>query len=92
MSANGSANGQGVGSKQWLTLRFTVNGENRAVQAPPMKRLLDVLREDLRLTGALEFFDERMGHRARRGRIRGRINFQNGRYIRPASRSRAAAG
>src|SRR5271156_5537448 len=36
------------------TIRFTVNGESRSVQAPPMKRLLDVLREDLRLTGAKE--------------------------------------
>jgi len=36
------------------TIRFTVNGENRAVQVPPMKRLLDVLREDLHLTGAKE--------------------------------------
>jgi carbon-monoxide dehydrogenase small subunit len=36
------------------TIRFCVNGQNRAVQAPPMKRLLDVLREDLRLTGTKE--------------------------------------
>src|SRR5580698_4191339 len=36
------------------TICFVVNGEHRAVQAPPMKRLLDVLREDLRLTGAKE--------------------------------------
>jgi carbon-monoxide dehydrogenase small subunit len=36
------------------TIRFCVNGENRAVQAPPMKRLLDVLREDLHLTGTKE--------------------------------------
>ena len=33
---------------------FTVNGESCAVQAPPMKRLLDVLREDLHLTGTKE--------------------------------------
>jgi carbon-monoxide dehydrogenase small subunit len=33
---------------------MTVNGEDRAVQAPPLKRLLDVLREDLRLTGTKE--------------------------------------
>ena len=38
----------------WPTLHMTVNGEDRAVQAPPMKRLLDVLREDLRLTGTKE--------------------------------------
>src|SRR6202049_4856589 len=42
------------GSKHWSTIRFTVNGESRTVQAPPMKRLLDVLREDLRLTGTKE--------------------------------------
>lgn len=35
-------------------LRFTVNGENCAVHVAPMKRLLDVLREDLRLTGTKE--------------------------------------
>jgi aerobic carbon-monoxide dehydrogenase small subunit len=33
---------------------FTVNGSERSVEAPPMKRLLDVLREDLHLTGAKE--------------------------------------
>jgi carbon-monoxide dehydrogenase small subunit len=31
-----------------------VNGECRTVHAPPMKRLLEVLREDLHLTGAKE--------------------------------------
>jgi carbon-monoxide dehydrogenase small subunit len=36
------------------TIRFIVNGKNLAVQAAPMKRLLDVLRQDLRLTGAKE--------------------------------------
>jgi len=36
------------------TIHFTVNGKECAVQAPPMKRLLDVLREDLRLTGTKE--------------------------------------
>jgi carbon-monoxide dehydrogenase small subunit len=35
-------------------VRFTINGEDRSVQAPPMKRLLDVLREDLHLTGCKE--------------------------------------
>src|SRR5215469_4292890 len=35
-------------------ITFTVNGANRNVEAPPMKRLLDVLREDLRLTGTKE--------------------------------------
>ena len=36
------------------TIRMTVNGQLCTVQAPPMKRLLDVLREDLRLTGTKE--------------------------------------
>jgi carbon-monoxide dehydrogenase small subunit len=36
------------------TVRFCVNGEVRAVQVSPMKRLLDVLREDLHLTGTKE--------------------------------------
>ena len=31
-----------------------VNGDPRTVNVPPMKRLLDVLREDLRLTGTKE--------------------------------------
>jgi carbon-monoxide dehydrogenase small subunit len=34
-----------------VTIRFRVNGREARVNAPPMKRLLDVLREDLRLTG-----------------------------------------
>jgi carbon-monoxide dehydrogenase small subunit len=33
---------------------LTVNGEAQSIQAPPMKRLLDVLREDLHLTGTKE--------------------------------------
>jgi carbon-monoxide dehydrogenase small subunit len=37
-----------------LTIRFTVNGQNVAVETSPMKRLLDVLREDLHLTGTKE--------------------------------------
>jgi carbon-monoxide dehydrogenase small subunit len=36
------------------TIQFTINGEKKNVEAPPMKRLLDVLREDLHLTGAKE--------------------------------------
>lgn len=36
------------------TIRITVNGESREIIAPPMKRLLDVLREDLHLTGTKE--------------------------------------
>jgi carbon-monoxide dehydrogenase small subunit len=37
-----------------VTIQMTVNGEQREVEVPPMKRLLDVLREDLRLTGTKE--------------------------------------
>jgi carbon-monoxide dehydrogenase small subunit len=36
------------------TIRFMVNGEERTVTVAPMKRLLDVLREDLHFTGAKE--------------------------------------
>lgn len=35
-------------------IQFTINGEEVSFDAPPMKRLLDVLREDLHLTGAKE--------------------------------------
>src|SRR5215469_12731826 len=38
----------------WPAIRMTVNGAPREVHAPPMKRLLDVLREDLHLTGTKE--------------------------------------
>ena len=37
-----------------MNVRLQVNGSTRNVEAPPMKRLLDVLREDLRLTGTKE--------------------------------------
>jgi carbon-monoxide dehydrogenase small subunit len=37
-----------------MIVSFDVNGITREVEAPPMKRLLDVLREDLRLTGTKE--------------------------------------
>ena len=37
-----------------MIVSFDVNGIAREVEAPPMKRLLDVLREDLRLTGTKE--------------------------------------
>ncbi|MGD0346907.1 MAG: (2Fe-2S)-binding protein [Terracidiphilus sp.] len=50
MSANGKAN---IGAR-CPAIRFTVNGERRTVNVPPMKRLLDVLREDLHLTGTKE--------------------------------------
>jgi carbon-monoxide dehydrogenase small subunit len=36
------------------TIRFIVNREKHSVDVEPMKRLLDVLREDLHLTGAKE--------------------------------------
>jgi aerobic carbon-monoxide dehydrogenase small subunit len=35
-------------------IEITVNGEKRSIHAPAMKRLLDVLREDLHLTGTKE--------------------------------------
>lgn len=41
-------------SASWPAIEITVNGEQRMVHAPPMKRLLDVLREDLHLTGTKE--------------------------------------
>src|SRR6202050_16561 len=41
-------------SAEWPAIEFVVNGEKRQVHVPPMKRLLDVLREDLRLTGSKE--------------------------------------
>jgi len=37
-----------------MIVSFDVNGIAREVESPPMKRLLDVLREDLRLTGTKE--------------------------------------
>lgn len=36
------------------TIQMNVNGDSRTVSASPMKRLLDVLREDLQLTGTKE--------------------------------------
>jgi carbon-monoxide dehydrogenase small subunit len=42
--------GGGIG----VTFRLTVNGEPREVAVPGMRRLLDVLREDLSLTGTKE--------------------------------------
>lgn len=49
-----SANGKALMEAHWPAIQFTVNGENRTVHVPPMKRLLDVLREDLHLTGTKE--------------------------------------
>ena len=37
-----------------VSIDFHVNGASRTVCVPPMKRLLDVLREDLHLTGTKE--------------------------------------
>ena len=37
-----------------MIVRFVVNRINRELEVPPMKRVLDVLREDLRLTGTKE--------------------------------------
>ncbi len=37
-----------------IRIRLRVNGEEREVEAYPMQRLLDVLREELRLTGTKE--------------------------------------
>jgi carbon-monoxide dehydrogenase small subunit len=41
-------------NSEGTTIRLDVNGEKHLVCVPPMKRLLDVLREDLRLTGTKE--------------------------------------
>jgi aerobic carbon-monoxide dehydrogenase small subunit len=37
-----------------MRIEFNINGRAYEVDAPPMKRALDVLREDLRLTGTKE--------------------------------------
>jgi len=37
-----------------MTVTFTINGQSRSVEAPPMARLLDVLRHNLGLTGTKE--------------------------------------
>jgi carbon-monoxide dehydrogenase small subunit len=36
------------------TIRLNLNGESKSLDVPPMKRLLDVLREDFHLTGTKE--------------------------------------
>lgn len=41
-------------STSWPAIHLTINGKTCSVQAPAMKRLLDVLREDLHLTGTKE--------------------------------------
>ena len=37
-----------------IEIVLNVNGERRVLRVPPLRRLLDVLREDLRLTGTKE--------------------------------------
>jgi aerobic carbon-monoxide dehydrogenase small subunit len=49
-----NANGKAQTHARWPAIHFKVNGESRTVNVPPMKRLLDVLREDLHLTGTKE--------------------------------------
>ena len=44
--------------KPSITLTMNVNGRARRVRVPPMKRLLDVLREDCGLTGSKEGCDD----------------------------------
>jgi aerobic carbon-monoxide dehydrogenase small subunit len=41
-------------SPKWPTIEIVVNGQMRDVCVPPMKRLIDVLREDLGLKGTKE--------------------------------------
>jgi len=41
-------------SATWSQIQLVINGHATNVEAPPMKRLLDVLREDLGLTGTKE--------------------------------------
>src|ERR1700689_143337 len=42
------------GTNDMTKIKFPINGEEKSVTAPPIKRLLDVLREDLHLTGTKE--------------------------------------
>ena len=35
-------------------IHLTINGHKKTIEAPPLKRLLDVIREDLHLTGTKE--------------------------------------
>jgi aerobic-type carbon monoxide dehydrogenase small subunit (CoxS/CutS family) len=52
MSARGRPSGKGASTE--IALALTVNGRGRRVRVPPMKRLLDVLREDCGLPGTKE--------------------------------------
>jgi carbon-monoxide dehydrogenase small subunit len=45
---------RGAAAASAIALALTVNGTRRRVRVPPMKRLLDVLREDCGLTGTKE--------------------------------------
>lgn len=51
---SGARRGTGGDAAARVTLAFVVNGGRRRVTVPPMKRLLDVLREDCGLTGTKE--------------------------------------
>src|SRR5207237_7380481 len=53
-AARGSYASHAGATMQPVELTCTVNGVPRKVRAYPMARLLDVLREELRLTGAKE--------------------------------------
>jgi carbon-monoxide dehydrogenase small subunit len=58
-AAAGGAKGRGRAARPGagrfeIALRITVNGRLRRVSVPPMKRLLDVLREDVELPGSKE--------------------------------------
>src|SRR6187397_1509893 len=46
--------GEQVTLEHLVKITMNVNGEARTVEASPWKRLLDVLREDVRLTGTKE--------------------------------------
>jgi carbon-monoxide dehydrogenase small subunit len=45
---------RGAGAAAPVTLALTVNGRRRRVRVPAMKRLLDVLRDECKLTGTKE--------------------------------------
>jgi len=49
-----NANSKSKSDEGWPAIHLGVNGASRSIQVPPMKRLLDVLREDLHLTGTKE--------------------------------------
>jgi carbon-monoxide dehydrogenase small subunit len=51
LSIGGQAHGH---TRSGTTVAFTLNGKARQVVVPPMRRLLDVLREELGLTGTKE--------------------------------------